>query len=135
MIKAKLSRLVFNFEVPIYGRQVLVLIGHNCLQAVRVLTALKDSEEYIKHVVDTKDAGGLTVQRSDGNVLIWLPMGISGPREMATAEHERRHATDCILTHIGFEHPVGTSETHCYLQQWIAERMWSELVKYVGYSF
>lgn len=136
-MKAKLTRLAFTVEVPIFNRYVLCLIGFDYQQCIEYLSAMDDSGDFLRGIIKYPVCNGLTIKREkDGNVLIWLPEMLGSVKSIATAEHERRHATDMILQHIGMPHPKGeSSETHAYLQGFLAAKMWEEINKYNGYSW
>ncbi|MCX6217616.1 hypothetical protein [Spirosoma sp.] len=130
---AKLKRFKFSFNVPIYNNCVLVFHGYTHAELIYDLHDLNGSEEFIRMAMEAKASNGFAMLDDQNRVVIWtstLPLGAS---EMALAEHERRHATDLILNSKGIPHPKHeTSEAHAYLQDWIAERMWDELAKYVA---
>lgn len=129
----KLKRFKYTFYVPIYNNCVLVFHGYSFADLINSLHDLNNPEDLITQAMTVKDSTGFCILDNLNRVLLWTSTLPLGAEDMALAEHERRHATDLILYSKGITHPTkGTSETHAYLQDWIAERMWNELGKYIN---
>lgn len=129
----KLKRFKYTFTVPIFNNCVLCFHGYTHDELINELHDLNNSEDFIGQAMEAKASHGFAMLDELNRVVIWTSTLPLGAADMALVEHERRHATDLILNSKGIPHPKNdTSETHAYVQDWIAERMWTELGNYLN---
>jgi len=119
-------------HVPIYSRNVLVLLGYSIESACHELERnWEDCGEFIRMLKQESSTTLGLVLGHNGTFLLWIKQMIDTVDTYAALAHEAFHVAEVILEFAGIRYEVGVSnEAYAYLLDYILTQIYSELAKY-----